>query len=227
MTAAAAPSMIEMLLSARLDMVNAARIDRQQAAYRRGHRWGNRLLTGLVQAAFGQGFRDMLSGYRVFSRRFVKSFPAGSHGFEIETELTVHALQMRLPAQEIDTDYFARAEGSAGKLCTVRDGLRILRMIGLLLREERPLQFFGAVAGLALLIAAVLAAPVMTDYLRTGLVPRVPSLIVGVAMGMIALLSLACGLILDAVSRSRLEQRRFAYLLIAHPGSASPNNAQA
>ncbi len=177
------------------------------------------MLTGLVRAGFGQGFHDMLSGYRVFSRRFVKSFPAASHGFEIETELTVYALQMRLPAREIDTPYAARPEGSASKLSTVRDGLRILRMIGLLLRDERPLPFFSAVAALALVAAALLSIPVITEYARTGLVPRVPSLIVAAAGVMVALLSLACGLILDAVARGRLEQRRFAYLFAGGPAA--------
>jgi hypothetical protein len=220
--AAAAPAMVETLLAGRLDMVNGARVARHEAAYRAGHVLGNRMLTGLVRAAFGQGFRDMLSGYRVFSRRFVKSFPAASHGFEIETELTVHALQMRLPCREMDTDYAARPEGSTSKLNTVRDGLRILRMIGLLMREEKPLQFFSTAAAMALVVALGLAVPVLIEYFQTGLVPRTPSLIVAVALGLTALLAFACGLILDAVSRGRLEQRRFAYLAVPHPGQDRP-----
>jgi hypothetical protein len=215
--AASAPGMIEALVAERLDMVNGVRVAEAEAAYRAGHRFGNRMLTGLVQLGFGQGFRDMLSGYRVFSRRFVKSFPAASHGFEIETELTVHALQMRLPAREIETPYAARPEGSASKLDTVRDGLRILRMIGLLMRDEKPMQVFGAASALAALAAVLLGAPVIAEYLRTGLVPRMPTLIVAAAAGMVSLLSFACGLILDAVSRGRLEQRRFAYLAAGGP----------
>ena len=219
--AAAAARMVEALIAGRLDMVNGARIADHEAAYRVGHRFGNRILTGLVEAAFGQGFRDMLSGYRVFSRRFVKSFPAASRGFEIETELTVHALQMRVPAREIGVAYYSRPEGSCSKLNTIRDGLRILRMIGLLLREERPLQFFGTAAAMAIVVATGLAGPVLVEYLGTGLVPRIPSLIVAVALVVIALLSLVCGLILDAVSRARLEQRRFAYLAIPPPRGES------
>jgi len=210
--AAAAPAMVAALSNGRLDMVNGARISEEQAAYRPGHRLGNQMLTGLVRSAFGSGFRDMLSGYRVFSRRFVKSFPAASHGFEIETELTVHALQMRLPACEVETTYFTRPGGSVSKLNTVRDGLRILRMIGLLLREERPLHCFGAVAALSWIAALALGARVALEYFRTGLVLHFPTLIVAVALGTIGLVSLACGLILDSLARGRLEQRRFAYL---------------
>ena len=214
----AAPKLIEALIEDGLDMVTGARVASERAAYRQGHRWGNRMLTGLVRQVFGRRFNDMLSGYRVFSRRFVKSFPASSTGFEIETELTVHALQMRLPAREMDTAYGARAEGSLSKLSTIRDGVRILRMVGLLLREERPLQFFGAVAAAAFALAALLVAPVLAEYFGTGLVPRFPTLVVAVGLGVTGLLSLACGLILDSVARGRLEQRRFAYLSIPGPG---------
>jgi hypothetical protein len=212
--AAMAPAMVQALTAGGLDMVNGVRVAEAQEAYRAGHRFGNFVLTGLVQQIFGNGFRDMLSGYRVFSRRFVKSFPASSRGFEIETELTVHALQMRLPVREIDTPYFARGEGSASKLNTVRDGIRILSMIGLLLKEERPLQCFGAVAAVLCLLALGLGAPVVAEYFDTGLVPRMPTLIVAASLGMTALLSLACGLILDTVARGRREQRRFAYLAV-------------
>jgi hypothetical protein len=217
--AAAAPRLVGTLIDEGLDMVTGARVSDAKEAYRLGHRMGNRVLTGLVRAVFGRRFRDMLSGYRVFSRRFVKSFPASSARFEVETELTVHALQMRLPAREIDTAYGARQEGSASKLNTVRDGVRILRMIGLLLREERPLQFFGACAAGAFALAAGLNAPVVMDYLATGLVPRFPTLIVGVGLGIVGLLSLTCGLILDCVARGRMEQRRFAYLAQPGPGA--------
>jgi hypothetical protein len=159
----------------------------------------------------------MLTGYRVFSRRFVKSFPATSAGFEIETELTIHALQMRLPSDEVDTAYGARPEGSASKLNTIRDGLRILRLIGLVVREERPLQFFGAAGALMLLFAGVLATPVLLEYLETGLVPRFPTLVVAVGATATAIVSFACGLILDSVARGRLELRRLAYLAIPGP----------
>ena len=216
--AAAAPKMVAQAIDQTLDMVCGARVAAEQDAYRPGHRFGNRMLTGLVREIFGRRFEDMLTGYRVFSRRFVKSFPAASKGFEIETELTVHALQLRLPCTEMDTAYGARAEGSASKLNTVRDGLRILRMISLLVREERPLLFFGT-AALALIVAAgVLSVPVVRDYIDTGLVPRFPSLIVAVALIALGMLSIGCGLILDTVSRARLEQRRLAYLATPGPG---------
>lgn len=215
--ATAAPTLVKALVEDGLDMVSGARRATDAAAYRLGHAFGNRMLTGMVRLTFGRRFGDMLSGYRVFSRRFVKSFPASSTGFEIETELTVHALQMRLPAAEIDTAYGVRPEGSASKLNTVRDGLRILRMIGLLLRDERPLQFFGAVAAALFLAALLSSEPVIATYLRTGLVPRLPTLVVAMGLGVAALLSLACGLILDAVARVRLEQRRFAYLAVPGP----------
>ncbi|HZZ36077.1 MAG TPA: glycosyltransferase family 2 protein [Caulobacteraceae bacterium] len=215
--AASAPMMLARLVSEGLDMVSGARVSSDQAAYRRGHRTGNRVLTALVRAIFGRQFEDMLTGYRVFSRRFVKSFPAHSEGFEIETELTVHTLQMRLPSAEVETPYGARPDGSASKLSTIRDGLRILRMIGLLVREERPLQFFSLVTLIAAVLSGLLVAPVVIDYLATGYVPRYPSLIVSVGLGLVALLSFACGLVLDTVSRARLEQRRLAYLNLAGP----------
>ncbi len=212
--AEAAPAMIRALVDDALDMVSGARVSTGAEVYRRGHRIGNRMLTAIVRQVFGRQFNDMLTGYRVFSRRFVKSFPAHSHGFEIETELTVHTLQMRLPSVEVDTAYGVRQEGSSSKLSTIRDGLRIMRMIGLLVREEKPLQFFGGVSVLAALGSGVLGVPVVLDFLRLGQVPRFPSLIVAVGFGVLALLSFACGLILDTVSRMRLEQRRLAYLAL-------------
>jgi hypothetical protein len=217
--AAAAPRLIAALIEDGFDMVTGARVSAAAEAYRRGHVFGNHLLTGLVRLAFGARVEDMLSGYRVFSRRFVKSFPAASARFEIEAELTVHALQMRLPVREIETVYGARPDGSTSKLNTVRDGLRILRMIGLLLREERPLQFFGACGGAAFLLAVILGLPVVTEFWRTGLVLRFPTLIVAVGLGVTGLLGFACGLILDTVARARLEQRRFVYL--SHPAPIS------
>jgi len=215
--AGSATVLIKRLLDDGLDMVSAARVSCEPGAFRAGHRFGNRLLTALVRHAFGRQCRDMLTGYRAFSRRFVKSFPGHSAGFEIETELTVHVLQMRLPSDEVEAAYRARPTGSSSKLNTIRDGLRILGMIGLLVREERPLQFFGAVGALAGLLAAVLGAPVVVDYLHIGLVPRFPSLIVAMGAAMVALLSFACGLILDSVSRARLEQRWLAYLALPGP----------
>jgi hypothetical protein len=171
----------------------------------------------VVLAIFWRQFEDMLSGYRAFSRRFVKSFPAHSRGFEIETELTVHSLQMRMPAVEVEAAYGARPEGSESKLSTFRDGWRILRMISLLVREERPLHFFGLMGLIALLSSGLLAAPVLVEYLRTGSVPRFPTLIVAASLALIGLLSFVCGLILDTVSRARLEQRHLAYLALPSP----------
>jgi hypothetical protein len=217
-----APALIRRLTDEQLDMVSGARVTDEAAAYRTGHRFGNLMLTTLVREIFGRRFKDMLTGYRVFSRRFVKSFPASSSGFEIETELTIHVLQMRLPSDEIDTVYGARPEGSASKLNTIRDGLRILRLIGLLVREERPLQFFGACGGALLGAAAMLAWPVLAEYFATGLVPRFPTLIVAVGLGASGLLSFACGLILDSVSRGRLELRRLAYLSVPAPRPLEP-----
>jgi hypothetical protein len=223
--AAAAPRLVARLIGEGLDMVSAARISAGGEAFRPGHRLGARALGGVVRWVFGRQFADMLTGYRAFSRRFVKSFPADSHGFEIETELTVHTLQMRLPSAEIETAYGPRPDGSSSKLHTIRDGLRILRMIGLLVREERPLQFFGAAGLIALAAAAALAAPVLVDYLRTGLVPRYPSLMVAVGLALVALLSFACGLVLDTVSRGRLEQRRLAYLALPGPEALAAEGA--
>jgi glycosyltransferase involved in cell wall biosynthesis len=219
--AAAAPRLIELMIAEKLDMVNGARVSTHEEAYRAGHKFGNVMLTGIVRAVFGRQFKDMLSGYRVFSRRFVKSFPAASKGFEIETELTVHALQSRLPCAEADTAYGARPEGSTSKLSTFRDGARILRMIGLLIREERPLQFFGAACIALLTLAGVLFVPVLLDFFRTGLVEKLPTLVVSVLFAVSGLLSLACGLILDSVSRARLEARRLAYLSI-QPTAITP-----
>jgi glycosyltransferase involved in cell wall biosynthesis len=218
--AGAAPMMVRRLLDEGLDMVSAARRSTEAEAFRAGHRFGNRMLSGVVRRVFGRQFEDMLTGYRAFSRRFVKSFPAHSSGFEIETELTVHTLQMRLPAAEVEAAYGARPEGSESKLSTVRDGLRILRMISLMVREERPIQFFGVAGLLAVALAALLAAPVLLVYLKTGLVPRLPSLVVAVGLVVTALLSFFCGLVLDSVSRLRLEQRRLAYLAWPGPGEA-------
>ena len=211
-------AMIERLLEDRLDMVVANRVDREEAAYRAGHRTGNWLLTSFVASVFGPSFNDMLSGYRVFSRRFVKSFPVLSGGFEIETELTVHALELGLAVAEIDTPYYARPKGSASKLNTWSDGFRILRTIFRLYRAERPLPFFGAI-GLMLAIASIgFAIPVVITYLETGLVPRLPTAVLATGLMILASLSVAIGLVLDTVTRGRREMKLLAYLAQRAPG---------
>jgi glycosyltransferase involved in cell wall biosynthesis len=213
--AASAPAMVALLVEERLDMVTGTRISDAAGAYRPGHRLGNRVLTGLVQSVFGTGVSDMLSGYRVFSRRFVKSFPALAAGFETETEFTVHALELRLPMGERPTPYRERPMGSASKLHTIRDGIRILRTIVVLVKEERPLAFF-CTAAVALLLAGIgLVLPVVLEFLATGLVPRLPTAVLAMGMVLLSFLSLACGLILDSVSRGRKEMKRLAYLRTA------------
>lgn len=215
--APSAPELIRTLSEGPFDMVTGARREVHQAAYRPGHRFGNRMLTGMVASLFGHESRDMLSGYRVFSRRFVKSFPALSRGFEIETELTIHALSLRLPIMDVDTPYGNRPEGSVSKLATYKDGLRILRTIVVLLKEEKPLQFFSSMAVVMLVVATGLFVPVFQQYTQTGLVPRFPTLIVSVSLGLAALLSFACGMILDSVARGRRENKRLAYLSLPAP----------
>ncbi len=210
--AASAPKMVSNLIARRLDMVVAARVDREYAAYRRGHRVGNRLLTGFVALVFGRAFTDILSGYRVFSRRFVKSFPVLSGGFEIETELTVHALELDLPIGEVATPYYARPRGSASKLNTWRDGLRILWTIMRLYRSERPLNFFTGI-GVSLAIMSIgFAVPIFATYLREGLVPRLPTAVLSTGLMLMAFLAIAAGLILDTVTRGRREMKLLAYL---------------
>jgi len=210
--APSAPAMISDLIENHRDMVVGARVDREDAAYRRGHRTGNSLLTSFVASVFGKTFTDILSGYRVFSRRFVKSFPVLSGGFEIETELTIHSLELDLPVGEIKTPYFARPEGSESKLNTWRDGFRILWTIFRLYRSERPLNFFSAV-GASLAIAAVgIAIPVFVTYFETGAVPRLPTAVLSTGLMVVAVLSFAAGLILDTVTRGRREIKLLAYL---------------
>ncbi|HYF40803.1 MAG TPA: glycosyltransferase [Ramlibacter sp.] len=217
-----APQLVRHLLDNQLDMVNGSRVTQIKEAYRFGHRFGNRMLTGIVQVIFGKQFNDMLSGYRVFSRRFVKSFPATSSGFEIETELTVHALELRMKTAEVPTRYKDRPEGSSSKLNTIRDGLRILRMIGLLVKEERPLMFFGCTFLALFLLSIGLATPVVLEFLRTGLVPRLPTAVLSVGIMLVAFLSLMSGLILDTVTHSRRELKRLAYLDIPAPRWPEP-----
>jgi glycosyltransferase involved in cell wall biosynthesis len=216
--AASAPALIDKLLADHLDMVVGARIEQENAAYRRGHRAGNFLLTWMVGFLFGNRFKDMLSGYRVFSRRFVKTFPALSEGFDIETELTVHTLSLSLPVAELPTPYGARKEGSVSKLNTWRDGVRILRAIVNLFRDERPLAFFTILAAVFAVVSVWIIIPVIQTFLQTGLVPRLPTAILSATLMLLAFLSVVCGLILDTVSQGRREQKRLAYLRYVAPG---------
>lgn len=215
--AKAAPALIDKLLDETLDMVSGCRVTEIQEAYRPGHRFGNWMLTGLVAGIFGKRTKDMLTGYRVFSRRFVKSFPALSRGFEIETELTVHALELRMPIADVDTAYVDRLPGSDSKLNTIRDGFRILKMIILLVKEERPFAFFGSVGVLLALLSLLLGAPVVVEFVETGLVPRFPTAILASAIMVIGVLSVITGLILDTVTLGRREMKRMAYLALPAP----------
>lgn len=217
--ASVAPTMIDLLVTDHLDMVNGARVTDIQAAYRPGHRLGNLVLTGLVRTVFGNQISDMMSGYRVFSRRFVKSFPSLASGFETETEFTVHALDLKMPVGEIPTRYKDRPIGSVSKLRTYSDGLRVLRTILVLVKEERPLKFFTAMAVFLALLGVLVGVRVITDYIATGLVPRLPSAVLATALEILSFLSLASGLILDSVARGRKEAKRLAYLAIAGVGA--------
>jgi glycosyltransferase involved in cell wall biosynthesis len=219
--APSAPRMIEKLVNDHLDMVVGLRVDQVQAAYRPGHRTGNRMLTGFLSSVFGQAFKDILSGYRVFSRRFVKSFPVLSDGFEIETELTVHALELALPVAEIETPYYARPEGSVSKLNTWRDGFRILGTILKLYRSEKPLRFFTVIGLFLALVSIGLAIPVIITYLEQGIVPRLPTAVLSTGLMIVAVLSISSGLVLDTVTRGRREMKLLAYLSQSsrvHPG---------
>ncbi len=217
--AAAAPAMVRALMDGRLDMVNGARVTEIEDAYRPGHRLGNAVLSGIVRWIFGNRLRDMLSGYRVFSRRFVKSFPALAAGFETETEFTIHALELKMPLAELEVAYKERPQGSLSKLNTYSDGLRILRTIVVLVKEERPLQFF-AVAALALFLLGVgFGVPVVLEFARTGLVPRLPTAVLATGLVLLSFLALVCGLVLDSVARGRKEIKRLAYLAIPAVGA--------
>ena len=222
--AGAAPRMIAQMIAEGADLLTARRIHTEAAAYRPGHVFGNRLLTGLTSALFQVRITDMLSGYRVFSRRFVKSFPFTATGFGIETELTVHAVRLMMPLAELDTRYKERPAGSASKLNTWRDGLRILITIGHLVREERPMVFFTTLFVLLAGASLLLGAPVVADYFQTGLVPRLPTAVLATSLMLIAFLSLACGLILDTVTRGRWEQKRMAYLSMPSPQNNFPQD---
>ena len=216
--AASAPRLVEHLLSNGLDMVNCSRVAVAQEAFRPGHAFGNHLLTGIVARVFGSRLGDILSGYRVMSRRFVKSFPALSSGFEIETELTVHALELHVPMAELPAPYRERPSGSASKLRTLRDGMRILQLIFHLVKEERPLQFFSATFALLAAVSMGLGVPVISTFVRTGLVPRFPTAILATGLMILAFLALVCGLVLDTVTRGRRELKRLLYLSAGTPG---------
>ena len=210
--APSAPRMIDALVNDHLDMVVGFRVDQSFAAYRLGHRTGNWMLTTFLSAVFGREFKDMLSGYRVFSRRFVKSFPVLSDGFEIETELSVHALELALPVAEIETPYRARPEGSFSKLNTWRDGFRILGTILKLYRSEKPLRFFTIIGIFLILVSVVLAIPVVITFFEEGIVPRLPTAVLSMGLMIVAALSISSGLVLDTVTRGRREMKLLAYL---------------
>jgi hypothetical protein len=209
--------MVDMLIAGQLDMVVGTRRHEAKSAYRGGHVLGNRVFTGLLAGLFGRSFSDIFSGYRVFSRRFVKSFPVLSAGFEIETEMSVHALELRMPVGELETSYAARPEGSHSKLSTYGDGWRILKTIATLYRVERPALFYGAIGAILVIAAIVLAIPLVETYMETGLVPRFPTAILVTGMIIIAVLCVFAGLILDTVTRGRREVRRLSYLSLAAP----------
>lgn len=213
--AASAPALVNLLVTGSLDMVNAARVTNIKEAYRPGHRLGNLLLTNLVTLWFGNRLTDLLSGYRVFSRRFIKSFPALSAGFEIETELSIHALQLRMPIAELAVAYKDRPPGSTSKLSTYKDGFRILRTIVYLVKEEKPFAFFSLVAATIALVALSFGVPVILEFGRTGLVPRLPTALLAAALMILSFLAFACGLILDTVSRGRVESKRLSYLSVS------------
>jgi glycosyltransferase involved in cell wall biosynthesis len=210
--AASAPRLVAELIDSGADMVIGTRVGQHKAAYRRGHQIGGQLLTAFCAAVFSAKLHDMLSGYRILSRRFVKSLPALSAGFEIETELTIHALELELPILEVETPYFARPAGSVSKLDTWRDGMRILFTIVQLYRSERPLTFFTIIGGLLALLSVILAIPIVVTYIETGLVPRLPSAVLSTGLMILAFLSVAVGFVLDTVTRGRREMKLLAYL---------------
>jgi len=216
--AGAAPMLIQRLVEDELDFVNGARISTDENAYRRGHRFGNVLLSNLVRLIFGPLLKDMLSGYKVLSRRFVKSFPALSHGFETETEIAVHALELRMPCAELETVYRERPAGSASKLRTYRDGMRILVLIARLVKNERPILFFGLLGLASCLLGVGLGIPIVTEYLRTGLVPRVPTAILSTGLVLVGVISFFSGLILGTVTQARQELKRLIYLSLPRLG---------
>ncbi|WP_018898578.1 glycosyltransferase [Rhizobium sp. 2MFCol3.1] len=222
--ASAAPMLVAELVSRGLDMVTAIRISDEKEAYRPGHRFGNKLLTSCVVLIFGRSLTDMLSGYRVFSRRFVKSFPAHASGFETETELTVHAYGLRMPVSEIRTVYRSRPPGSSSKLSTYRDGMRIFLTIFRLFKSERPMVFFTIGCALCAIVSLTLATPLLFTYLETGLVPRLPTAVLSASLMLFGALLQTCGIILNTVTRGRAEVKRLAYLAIPGPWRITPND---
>jgi len=214
------------LLTERADMVVGTRRGVTDDAGRTGHAFGNRLFNSLYKRLFGRDFTDIFSGYRAFTRRFVKSFPAVSGGFEIETEMSVHASQLKLPVSEIALDYGRRVEGSSSKLSTFRDGSRILWMFVMLLKETRPMRFFGAFSVLFLGASLFLMTPVLIEYGETGLVPRLPTWVLSVALMLLSILMAVTGLILDSVSRGRAEQKRVFYLSLPSSRTRTRERAQ-
>ncbi len=225
--ARSSPRMVDELAANDLDMVTAVRDAHGEAAYRRGHHLGNRAFNALLGVLFGSRPSDMLSGYRVLSRRFAKSFPANSRGFEIETELTVHALEQRLPVAEVTTPYFERPAGSSSKLSTCADGARILWMTAMLFRDEKPLAFFGTIAVLIAAVGLRLGGSVVIEYMETHLVPRFPTAILATGLMLLAFLSLGCGLILNNVARGRREMKRLAYLAVDTQATSSRSQRSA
>lgn len=221
--APSATLLIRKLIDEQLDMVVGVRQHEEKNAYRPGHEFGNRLLTGCVSSIFGGKFTDMLSGYRVFSRRYVKSFPALAHGFETETELTVHALELRMPYGEMITPYGVRPEGSVSKLSTYKDGLRILKTIIKLYATERPLLFYSIIGLVFAFVGIALSIPLAITYFETGLVPRIPTAILSTGLLLSGVTSFVAGLILQATTLSRREFKRLSYLAIP----AIPRNAGA
>jgi glycosyltransferase involved in cell wall biosynthesis len=212
--AGAAPELIEQFRKDRLDFLNGLRVSTEKLAYRAGHRFGNRVLSNLVQRIFGRQFSDMLSGYKVLSRRFVKSFPAMSSGFEIETELAVHALELRMPCAEAPTKYIERPPGSLSKLRTYSDGAKILSLIARLVKDERPLAFFGSLGASCIIASVVLSVPLLETYFESGLVPRLPTAVLSAALTIVGVFSIFSGLILDMTTKTRQELKRLFYLSI-------------
>jgi glycosyltransferase involved in cell wall biosynthesis len=222
--ASAAGQMVDLLVSRNLDMVVGTRIAEEDEAFRLGHRFGNRLFNGIVGRLFGPNFTDILSGYRVISRRFAKSFPAASKGFEIETEFSVHAIDLRLATAEVPLHYGKRPELSVSKLKTYRDGTRILYKIAMMYRALKPIRFYGLIACGFFALSGLLGAPIVVEFVHTGLVPRLPTAILAASLAQLGFMALACGVIIDAVSAQAREVRRMRYLGLMAPGETPPGS---
>jgi glycosyltransferase involved in cell wall biosynthesis len=213
-TAADAPRMVDLLISANVDMVVAVRNAKSENAYRSWHKIGNKFFNFILKVLFNSTYRDIFSGYRVFSRRFVKTFPVASGGFDIEAELSIHSLTLSIPFAEIESAYLERPANSNSKLQTFRDGFRILCSILRLLKETKPLLFFGAISLIAFILALIFVYPIIVAFFETGLVPRLPTVVLSSGLMMISFLSLTCGMILDSVSQARLEMKKLHYLML-------------